>query len=883
MAILVRRALGNPPRRTTASIASDLSTRSLAYWLFRYPCVVLLVTSVRRCLVLPGARGARARVQPVHRWVVLLALAACEPTVPARDAAGTRDSSPVTWVVAPSPGGFPLGAAQGRLGRSQAPQPLVDTGIAAPGALDARGSADGLPPLRLAMAWTVPGDGPARAVLRGAEGDHAAIDLVDIDRGRVLWRDRTTCASPVAGVTAEAIVCGDAVGTHAIGLDGTPRWSTRSPLIAVTGDRVAVSGAGEAIILDAATGDERTRVKLPRGVPADAILASCGHTGRELFAVDDDGRLLRIAETRGGPAITWAVPFGAIVAIDACDRATVTITESGPAGPSLVAIARATGKITGRLDSVAGSWPARDGSDRIEVATAFGVTSYPRDLAGAAVSLALPPLGELLASRGDRRLVRATPLTAVLLDREGVRAYLPLAAMGAVLGETSLIATSWIGAPGEAARRLALPPRWNRPLRLPSQRRGVAVDAELRDLPPMIPLDASGAVAQADTGMQAVPALAIDPGDGAAVYAIAINRDIAGAAVARADLAAQQWRWQRVDGCGPGTPVAIAVARDVVVCGARGGRDAPGSPGRQAMVRATSRDGVARWDWTTDHLDTVVAGGDVIVAGDAGRITVLDARDGRVRGHIASDDGAAVRFAIVVLDDATWMITAERGRVVARLGVGGLLPVWSVEIAGVVRALAPSGDGVLVVLEDGDAFRIDARTAEIVGLPGLGLAWHAAGDVVTGHTLGGPVPSPAPPLAPPPLLTQRLRRPPPILRGEIDTPPPMSTPITPPPPLGDSWQLTLYELAGGLRARNDYALSPPVMPPAVRGPPGSPLVVSYGPGLHEVVVLDPRTGDPLRRVHLPDDAPPGAVFGTVVNGSPIAGTLLASPLRVVLF
>jgi hypothetical protein len=49
------------------------------------------------------------------------------------------------------------------------------------------------------------------------------------------------------------------------------------------------------------------------------------------------------------------------------------------------------------------------------------------------------------------------------------------------------------------------------------------------------------------------------------------------------------------------------------------------------------------------------------------------------------------------------------------------------------------------------------------------------------------------------------------------------------------------------------------------------------------VVLDPRTGDPLRRVRLPDDVPPGAVFGTVVAGSPVAGALLAAPLRIVLF
>jgi len=802
----------------------------------------------------------------VHRWVALLVLAACEPTAPTGDDPDAHARPPATWIVPPAPGGFPLGAITGRLGRGQPPQPIVDVGIASSGE-------GGVSPLHLAMAWAVPGDGPARAIVEGAEGDHRAIELVDIDRGRVAWRDVRICAAPIAGVTAEAIVCADASGTRALGLDGNLRWSTRSAFVAATGDRIAVSEDGEVIILDAATGDTRTRIKLPRGVPADAIVASCGGEGRELFAAGSDGGLARIAETRGGPAIRWTVPLGALVAIDACDRTTVVATEAGRAGPALVAIARATGKITGRVDGIAGSWPARDGSDRIEVATALGVASYPRDLAGPAEVIGLPALGELLASRGDRRLVRATPRTAVLLDRRGVRAYLPLAAMGAVLGDTALVATSWAGSPGETVRRFALPPPWRRHLRLPPQHRGVAVAAELRDLPPVVPLDAAGAIAQPDTGMQAVPALAIDPRDGAAVYAIASNHHGGGAAVACADLAAKQWRWQRVDGCGPGTPVAIAVARDVVVCGAQGAR---------GMVRATSRDGVARWDWITDHVDRVVAGGDVVVVHDADRITVLDARDGRVRGHVASDDGAVVRVAVVAQGDQTLVITAERGRIVARLGIGGFLPVWSIAVAGVVRALAPSGDGVLAMLEDGDAFRIDARSAEVVGLPGLGLAWHAAGDLVTGHTLGGPIPAPAPPI-PPPTVTQLLRRPLQILHVEIDTPAPMSTPVKPSPPLGDSWQLTLYELTGGLRARNDYALPAPVTPPAVRGPPGSPLVVTYGPGLREVVVIDPRTGDPLRRVRLPDDAPPGAVFGTVVGGSSVAGTLLASPLRVVVF
>jgi hypothetical protein len=47
-------------------------------------------------------------------------------------------------------------------------------------------------------------------------------------------------------------------------------------------------------------------------------------------------------------------------------------------------------------------------------------------------------------------------------------------------------------------------------------------------------------------------------------------------------------------------------------------------------------------------------------------------------------------------------------------------------------------------------------------------------------------------------------------------------------------------------------------------------------------VLTPA-GDPVHRVRLPDDAPEGTVFGTVVGGAPIAGVVLAAPLRVVVF
>jgi hypothetical protein len=829
-------------------------------------------------------------VPPVHRTVVLLALAACEPTADAPD----RDTRPpATWVYPPPPSAFPLGASQGWLGRSQPPQPMTALGIASAAGPDA-----GLAALHLATAWPIPGEGPARAVIYGSDGDRGALELVDIDAGRVMWRDRATCAAPIVATTRDAIVCADGSGTQAVGLDGALLWTTPSPVVAVTGARIVASGIGAAIILDAATGDEIARVVLPRGVAPGSIIASCGDTGRELLALGADRRLVRITEAKAGPAISWAVPLDApdsVRVIDACEHDAILVSgagaerHAGSAGATLVAIARTTGKLTGWVDGVRGWWPARDGSDRLEIATALGVASYPRDLVDAPVPVAaLSPLGELLAARGDRRLVRATPLTAVLLDRDGVRGYLPLAAMGVVLGDTALIASSGAGSPGETVHRFALPPRWNLPLWLPPRRSGVAAFAELRDLPAVRPLELGASIALPDTGMYAIGGHAIDPRDGAAVYAIAIDVNGERAGVARADLAAKRWRWQRTDGCGPGTPVAIGVAGDVVVCGATG------SPGvTRATVRATSRDGEARWQWTSDTLDAVSAGGDVVVVHDAGRITVLDARDGTVIGHIASDDGAAVRAAIVALDGPepdtmTLVITAERGRVVARLGIGGLLPVWSVSVAGTVRALAQAGTGVLVALEDGDAYRIDARTAAISAMSGLGLGWHAAGDLVTGDTLGGPIPAPAPPVAPVALIRPRAAalpvRPLPLVPGgDINAPPPMSTPIAAPPALGDSWQLTLYELAGGLRARNDYALEAPVAAPAVRGPAGSPLVMAYGPELREIVVIDPRTGDPLRRVRLPDDAPAGAVFGTVVDGSPVAGTLLASPLRVVLF
>jgi hypothetical protein len=260
---------------------------------------------------------------------------------------------------------------------------------------------------------------------------------------------------------------------------------------------------------------------------------------------------------------------------------------------------------------------------------------------------------------------------------------------------------------------------------------------------------------------------------------------------------------------------------------------------------------------------------------DGDRAIVLDAATGRPRGRLGSDDGAPVRAVVVAVGETTYVAAYERGRLVARLPAAGMLPVWSLVVAGVVSALAPSGDGVLVSLEDGDAYRVDLRTAAVTAIPGLGLAWRAPGDLVTGHAAGGPMPVvPVPRPAGAGLAALR----PPAADGS-----PTWTPIPSGPPLGDSFQLALYERTGGLRARNDYALFPPIVQAFARGPAGSPLVVASGPGLRQVLVLDPRDGTPLKRVQLPEDSPTRLVFGTVVDGTPVAGAVLPSPLRAVLF
>lgn len=794
--------------------------------------------------------------EAVHRRVLgLLAIAGCSPPAPKLEA------PPLAWTYAPAPVALLGNASIARIGRSQAPQIPSLHGI----------TGDVKLALRSATPMTVPvGErGLARAVLYGVEGVKSAVDLIDVDAGRVIWRDTTACAGPVVGVTADAIVCADAQGVRGVGMDGKQKWKLEAAFLAMSEDRVVIEGPGEAVIVDAASGDELSRVKLPKTLTADTVLASCGDAGRELFAQGPDGKLVRIADAKGGPAITWGAPLGKIDELEACEGSVVLVREAGAFGGALIAIDRATGKLTGRIEGVRGHWKARDGSGHVEVSTLGGLATLPRDLVGSPSVTSPLVLGDLIDARGDLRLVRATRTTAVVLDRDGVRAYLAFDAMSGVLGDTAIVRASWGG--DDVPRRIAIPKRYRKQLRLPSERAGVAVPAELRDLP--APLELGAAIEKSGAGVFGVLDVAIDETESSVVYTLVLeksNEETNTAGIAAADLATKTFRWQRADACGTGEAVKMAVARDVIACASRT-RTIP-----TALVRATSRDGAHAWEWETDRVSDLVAAGDAVIVFDADIATVLDAKTGSPRWRLTSSDGGRVVATAVAAGATTFVVVVERGAIVARTTAGW--PLWSIAVDGNVRALQPSGAGVIATLEDGDAYRIELPSGTVYALPGLHLAWHGAGDIVVAHTAGGPVPGP--PLPPPPRPLRVLR---PILKKppaeEDPERPRMWTPIPTPPALGDSVQVTLFELTGGVRTRNDYGLVDGGVARA-RGPAGSPVVVYAG---RDVLAVDPRTGDPIRRVLLPEDAPIGLAFGTIVDGTPTTGAVLQSPLRIVLF
>jgi hypothetical protein len=779
----------------------------------------------------------------------MVALAACSDAPRPDD--GARAPVP-RWVDAPPPAVAWLGPLRGRLGRGDAAVVVVPTGLVAGPAGDAAWTA-----LHDVHVIAVPGDGSAaRAVVAGTDAaGHGAVELVDVDRGVVRWR--VADAGRVVAVADGAVVVTQDGELHGLDLaTGARRWQSRRVFVVATDDRVAVAadaaGAPAIDVVAAGDGAVRRRVALPSKVDAGDVRAVCD--GGELVAVTAGSAAALVRVVDGKPAwrVAQAVLGGAVTAVDACDDAMLATIATPPA---LVAIARATGAVTGRVVGARGWWTAPGASHgEIDVARGDGVWRHARDLAddGALVP-ALPALGEPIAARGDRRVVRATRHAAALLDAAGVRALLPVAEPSIALGDAMVLAGGIAGAP---PRAFALPDDARRDVRVPADHAGVALAAELRDLPAVQPFHGDEAIVAGSGGAGEAAsdvAVVLDGEDAAAVYARA------GGVVGKLALATPAWAWHRDAGCR-----AHAVARGVVACAG------------DAVTGLAAADGSPRWTAPV-VADRVTAAGDLVIAFAGARATILDARDGRVLGTLASDDGGPVLAAPVApvgRAPTTLVLAVEQGRLVALVPAAAMVPLWSLAIDGTARAVAAAGDGAIVELDGGDAYRVDLGGV-VTPLPALGVAWRGDPDVLAATCAGGPVPPSPMPDEPPPVV----RKPAAPASTTTQAPsadenlPPMSVPWPPPPAMAPSWQLTLYELVGAMRLRDDYALPLPVeVAPRVAGAP----IAAAAAGT--LLVVDPHTGAPTARFAIPDGAAP---FATRVDGAPIVGVVLGGPLRVV--
>ena len=611
--------------------------------------------------------------------------------------------------------------------------------------------------------------------------------------------------------------------------------------------------------------------------------ASCSRSGQ-------DGRLVRHRRgRRAGRRSRGRSPVGTVVGIDACDGRRVLVTRVDRCGHVARSRSRATtGAMTGRDRRRArllarARWHATArGLDRARRRALHARSSTARRSRSA-----LPPLGELLAKRGDRRLVRATPL-----DRGAARSRTACARtcrsreLGAVLGERSRRSRRAGSArrarpcAGSRCRR-----RYRRALR--ARRAGARRRGARR---------AARSAGRGRRSISRARSRSRTPAKHArrarsrsirsirGLYAIALEREPDEHDDRRRsrafDLATRAWRGSAPTAAAPGTPVALAVAREVVVCAARGDARRDGArdePRRRAAL------GLARRQRST----TCSPAGDVVLVRDARSAASCSTRaTATCSATSRATTARAMRAAVARRrrhDDARR--DRERGRVVARLARVGMVPAWSLAVAGVVRAIAPSARRR--ARRARGRRRATGSTRAPASRPRCpASAWRGGRPATSSPARppGGPIPpSPMPACRRRPRPAAEAAPPAGDRRRRTTVPPPMSTPWPPPPPIGDSWQLTrsTSSPAGYARATTTRSRAPiaPARPRARRAARSSSRTA---PACARCSCIDPRTGDPLRRVAPARRRAPD-VFATIVDGKPVAGVVLAQPLRVVLF
>ena len=686
-------------------------------------------------------------------------------------------------------------------------------------------AAQGGPTTPLAMVTLVgAADGPPEAALAGRDAEGPALELIDVDRGVVRWRNRTAALPAVAVLGARVFA---AAGEHVVALDrGTgaerARFDARwlHGVAAADGARAVVAtAAGVAIIADDRLGPPAA---LPAGSAATDVAALCALDGGFALAWRD-GQLQRWQLDGAAVTVRWSVATPRPERV-ACDAAPMVIVGDGAARAIGV-----DGALVGGPRAAADAWPDPRDPTRVELATVAGVERRTRDLATAE---ALVPVAaaQLIAAHGARRIVRGLDGDPLLLD--GDRA----AALAAPAGEPVIVAgaTGFLAGPWRWPRvsQQQQPTRYAWPTvpaaapTLAPPPRELTPTAPRIDLPPAQPLPTG---VERAGGAWAVGAVTIDPFDAERLYAVVLDdRPTAtrGAGLAAFDLHADRWRWLAPGGCPPGTPIAVAAAGPVVACAARGPVVGAGA------VRAIAADtGAPAWRWAGPTVDAILGGGSVVVIIAGAAVEVVDAASGWSLARWRTSDGFLARVAVATRGTDTRIASLEHGALVVRSRAIGWLPLIATAIDGAAAAVFAVGDRWAVALADGSLYLVDdggaATSAGVVAGP-----WQPRGDRAV-----------------------------------------VTRPVE-----GHDGAVLAVDARGIPRV---VAALPGLWPTAVGARaalPGAPLALATDAG--DAVILDPA-GTPLARVGLPDAS--AQLFTTVIDGAPAAGAVLAQPLRVVRF
>ena len=761
-------------------------------------------------------------------------------------------------------------------GRGHPPQRALPLALPAPHAM----------PHGVARVVPVGGDGPAIAVVEGVPDPDGfvPIELVEIDAGVVRWRSERDCRGPVAFAHLTGVVCGDARGVATIATEtGDVRWSRKEPL--VFADRAGVvvaTGEHEVTPIDPA-GTAEPAVLLPTSVRATDVRARCG---RDLWAASegalhrlDDGRLVWSA--RIGDVVSIAPCDDVVVVavapppppppppVDGAAAApepprvepsprdrrrgrtrrrgrrtpppSVQDVAPGPSGVAapapppialvdpapaivLVALDRASGERLGGPVRARGTWPARDGSNDLELATAAGIERRPRDLSPGVVLADTPVLGALLARRGDRLVVAGPPAAAAIggaadgiaptlyvLDSAGVRARLAAPASSAAVGDAYVLAA---GARGDGdVVRIAVPPGRpppGEPQPTPSPQPPVHRVVLAEPTAPPAPR-----IAPTDDAM--ILRVVVDPLSPTVVWALAVGPSGAGL-VARIDLlAAHVDRF--ADACPPGPPADLAIGFATVAC-----------LGASGSVRAVATDGTHAWEWTAP---AVAGGPPAISAAGAGYVvtrgaqtTILHALVGSVRAAYRTPGGGMPATAVALEVGTTGATAAvELGAIVTRAHDAPLAPLWSTTPRAPVVGLAATSTDLLAVLAGGDAYLLDPATGTARALAAAAPRWWIAGDLV-------------------------------LAELSVD----------------DGVAVRAFDQRGerfrtGLSTEGPFAI-------AARGAdPDAPVAIVHGAS-PALVSLDARTGQVLGHAALPAGATAAGVFTTVFDHRRVTGAVI---------